>query len=638
MQIFGIDFFYWLIFLPIAGVLLGFVINRLRSEFSFIAFIGTLFVAIKLFILSRSGPLEPINIASILGINFTIYVDSLSGFILLFNAIFAFLTWLYALKSMSKSPNERVYYLFIGLTLSAANGVVMSGNLLFLLIFWNILVFSLYGLLLVGKTDSSKAALKALILIGVADYLMMFGIIILLTQFGTVDFPFDPRILMTNPWAVAAYVCILVGALAKAGAIPLHTWIPEAAKVVPASTMAFIPASLDKLLGIYLLFRISYYVFDISGSMTIRLILMIIGVVTILAAVMMAMIQKEAMRLLSFHAVSQVGYMVLGIGTGIPVAIAGGLFHMINNAIYKACLFFTAGAVEHRAKTTMLDNLGGLGVKMPITAICFIIASFAISGVPPFNGFYSKWMIYQGIVQLSGETKLWPVFLIAAMFGSVLTLASFLKMIHSLFLGERPKDLEKVREVSFPMLFPGIVLALACIIFGVFAYAVPLKNLILPAVPFKVSQFGFWSPGLATILILIGLVIGLFVFLLGTAIKPRRSRVFVGGENLSDESGRMTGPNFYSSVHTLSMLEKTYQFGEGGAFDFYNYLLATMRSFAVVSKSVLNMALVYAYRFIGRLIRNLGRLLAHLHTGELYTYIGWLFLGGIVIFGLLMIL
>ncbi len=638
MQIFGVDFFYWLVFLPITGVLLGFLINRLRSEFSFIAFVGTLFVAINLFIRSRSGPLEPVSIASILGINFTIYVDSLAGFVILLNAIFAFLTWLYALKAMAKNPNEKVYSLFIGLTLSAANGVMISGNLLFLLIFWNILVFSLYGFLLVGKADSSRAALKALVLIGVADYLMMLGIVILLIQFGTVDFPFEPRILMTNPWSSTAYICILIGALAKAGAIPLHTWIPEAAKVVPASTMAFIPASLDKLLGIYLLFRISYYVFDISGSTPIRMVLMIIGIVTILAAVMMAMIQKEAMRLLSFHAVSQVGYMVLGIGTGIPVAVAGGLFHMINNAIYKACLFFTAGAVEHRAKTTMLDNLGGLGVKMPITAICFVVASFAISGVPPFNGFYSKWMIYQGIVQLAGDIKLWPVFLIAAMFGSVLTLASFLKMIHSLFLGERPVALDKAREASFPMLFPGAVLALACIVFGVFAHAVPLKYLILPSLPFGVSQFGFWSPGLATILILVGLVIGLLVFLLGTATKPRRAAVFTGGENLHEESDRITGPNFFSSVHTLGMLEKTYQFGEAGAFDFYNYLLSTMRSLAAVFKSVLNMALVYGYRYIGELIRDLGRLAARLHTGELYVYIGWLFLGGIVIFGLLLIL
>ena len=110
------------------------------------------------------------------------------------------------------------------------------------------------------------------------------------------------------------------------------------------------------------------------------------------------------------------------------------------------------------------------------------------------------------------------------------------------------------------------------------------------------------------------------------------------GEDLSDESGRMTGPNFYSSVHTLGMLEKTYQFGEGGAFDLYNYILATMRSLAVLFKSVVNMAIVQAYRYVGKLIRDFGRLIAHLHTGELYMYIGWLFLGGIVIFGLIMIL
>jgi formate hydrogenlyase subunit 3/multisubunit Na+/H+ antiporter MnhD subunit len=621
---------YYVIILPIMIGLLGFLLNRLRSELDFVAFVVALILSIKIFVATRTDIIS-YNLASMWGFDFRFYADSLSGFIVLFNAIFTLLIWFYSLRSMSRKRGERSYHMYLTLTLSAANGVVLSGNLIFLLIFWNVLVFALYGILLIGKKESSFAARKALTIIGVSDYIMMLGMVIVLVKAGTANFPFEPRIMLADPWLITSYIFIVVGAIAKAGAMPLHSWIPEAAKAVPASTMAFIPASLDKLLGIYLLMRVSYFIFDISGLMSVRIILMIVGSITIVAAVMMAMIQKEAMRLLSFHAVSQVGYMVLGIGTGIPVGVAGGFFHMINHAIYKACLFLSAGSVEYRAKTTDLDHLGGLGVKMPLTMFSFIIAAFAISGVPPFNGFYSKWMVYQGVVELGGQTGLWPVFLVAAMFGSVLTLASFLKMIHSLFLGERPRELDKTREARFEMVVPTVILACACILFGVFAEAVPLKHLILPALPFSVSGIGFWTPALATILIIAGIVIGLIVYLFGTAIKPRRAHIYVGGEVLDEETSRITGPNFYSSVHSVDMLEKTYSFGEGGAFDFFNYLRGAAGGLAILLRDVVDRLISNLFRVLGKIIQSVGRMTSALHTGELYNYVGWVLLGGIII-------
>ncbi len=634
MEFWDIKLYYWVIFLPIAGGLVGFLINRLRTEFDFVAFVGTLLFAIRMFINTRSEVLS-YSIASIAGIDFRFYVDNLAGFILLFNAIFGFLIWFYSLRAMSKKPGERVYHLYLALTLSAANGVVLAGNLIFLLFFWNVLIFSLYGILLVGKRDSSFAARKAVTIIGVSDFAMLLGIVLIFIKAGNANIPAPSTILLNDPWYYAAYILIAAGAIAKAGAIPLHTWIPEAAKVVPASTMAYIPASLDKLIGIYVLTRISYFFFDISSSVSILILLMAIGAVTIVAAVAMAMIQKEAMRLLSFHAVSQVGYMVLGLGTGVPIGIAGGLFHMLNHSIYKACLFLSAGSVEHRARTTDLDQLGGLGTKMPITLFTFLISAFAISGVPPLNGFFSKWMVYQGVIEFGKLSNLWPIFLVAAMFGSILTLASFLKITHSIFLGERPKELHKVREARFEMVIPSLILALLCIIFGVFAYQVPLRNLIYPSLPFRITETGVWSPSIATLLIIIGIFIGLIVFLLGTAMKPRRSRVFTGGEILDEETARITGPNFYTSVFTIDMLKKTYDFGEGGAFDFYNYLLGITSGLAIVFKDVINWFIDAIYKSVGKMIEKLSRLTSILHTGELYNYVGWIFLGGIIILLLL---
>jgi formate hydrogenlyase subunit 3/multisubunit Na+/H+ antiporter MnhD subunit len=201
-----------------------------------------------------------------------------------------------------------------------------------------------------------------------------------------------------------AFLALVTAAFAKAGAMPFHSWVPDSGEKAPAPVAAFLPAALDKLLGIYLLARIVLSVFQLNAEM--RTLLMVIGAGSILAAVMMALVQHDMKRLLSYHAVSQVGYMVLGIASGVPVAIAGGLFHMLNNVLYKSCLFLCAGAVEKQAGTTDLDRLGGLAKAMPITFISCLIAATAISGIPPMNGFTSKWMIYQGLVD-SGKTGGW---------------------------------------------------------------------------------------------------------------------------------------------------------------------------------------------------------------------------------------
>ena len=149
---------------------------------------------------------------------------------------------------------------------------------------------------------------------------------------------------------------------------------------------------------------------------------MTIGTLTIVLAVAMALIQKDMKRLLSYHAISQVGYMVLGIGTALPIGIMGGLFHMLNHVIYKSCLFMTAGSVEKQTGTTDLRKIGGLGRKMPLTMVCFIISALAISGVPPLNGFFSKELVFDAALESN------MVFYLGALLGAFMTAISFLKL------------------------------------------------------------------------------------------------------------------------------------------------------------------------------------------------------------------
>jgi NADH-quinone oxidoreductase subunit L len=172
--------------------------------------------------------------------------------------------------------------------------------------------------------------------------------------------------------------------------------------------------------------------------------------------------------------VSQVGYMILGIGTAVPIGIAGGIFHMINHAMYKAGLFLSSGSVEHRTGTTELKKLGGLWREMPLTAIGFGVCALAISGVWPLNGFVSKEMVFHGAVETG-----YIIFAAAAWLGAILTFFSFLKAGHSVFLGPRSEHVPRVKESPGPVFLPILTLAFLCILFGVYN-KLPLRGLIEP--------------------------------------------------------------------------------------------------------------------------------------------------------------
>jgi len=622
-----------MLLVPIAAGLLGYLVSRLRNEFSFIGAVVTLYYAVRMFIQSRHGVVS-YELAQAAGIPVAFRVDALSGFILLCVAAFAVLVLLFSFRYMRGRDGARGFYFFVLLGLACSNGVLLSANLLVMLFFWGVLLIVLYGLLLPGRPGSEKVAAKALVIVGLSDFLMLLGIVLVAVRYGWIDMAPSAPMPLREPAAIIGFLLIAAGALAKAGSMPLHSWIPSAAETAPAAVMAYIPASLDKLLGIYLLVRLSVYMFDVASNPVIRNVLMAVGSVTILGAVMMALVQKRVMKLLAFHSVSQVGYMVLGIGTGIPVGIAGGLFHMLNNTVYKTGLFLSAGSVEMWAKTDKIDELGGLADRMPVTFVSFLIAAMAIAGVPPLNGFVSKWMVYQGVVGLAREgNKLYPLFLVAAMLGSVLTLASFLKLLHAMFFGQRPAALARTREAGFAMWLPPVLLAVLCIVFGVFAYQLPLRGLIYPSLPLLVEPVGIWQPALTTLLMLAALGIGALIYAFGTARKSVAARTFVGGEKIADdEEGRVTGTAFYTPVKHLPILDELLKYGEMGAFDIYNWLTGIFRALGLVFRHVVDRVLTALFEFVGALVRWAGRGLSYIQSGSLPMYVAWVFIGATVFF------
>lgn len=416
------------------------------------------------------------------GLDFELRLYHFSSFILVASAGFSLLVACYSAIFMHERPHAGFFWAGLLLTQAFTAGAVLADNLVVMLFFWEGLLCMLFLMIWIGGATSWKTAVKALMVVGLSDLCMMFGIGLTGHLAGTLTISGISALPLDGLGALA-FILLMIGATSKAGALPFHTWIPDAAIDAPLPFMAFLPAALEKLLGIYFLARISMDLFALTPGSWVSTLLMVLGAVTILIAVMMALIQKDFKRLLSYHAISQVGYMILGIGTAIPVGMVGGLFHMINHAMYKSALFLTAGSVERQAGTTDLRSLGGLGRLMPITFGSFIIAACAISGVPPFNGFFSKELIYDGALERG-----W-VFYLAALLGSFLTAASFFKLGHAAFLGPRDVSTQdkEIKDPPWLMLIPMVVLVLGCVLFGVYN-PLPLKSFIEPVLGSRVEH------------------------------------------------------------------------------------------------------------------------------------------------------
>jgi len=528
--------------------------------------------------------------------------DNLSAFVALAVSFFAILVAVYSFGFIDKSCGAYFGYLLI--TLGSSFGVAFANDLVALLVFWGILAAMLYLMVNLKATDAAAAsAKKALIIVGGTDVFMMLGIAIIWAVTGTYSMD-KIHLGLDTGLAVCAYAGIAIAAFAKAGVMPFHSWLPDVAEDGHAPVTAFLPASLDKLLGIYLLARASLSLFVMNAAS--NLVLAVIGSVTIIFAVMMALVQHDMKRLLGYHAVSQVGYMVLGISTANPIGIAGAIFHMLNNAIYKSCLFLGGGNVEKRTGTADLGRLGGLAAFMPVTFASFLVASLAISGIPPFNGFFSKWMIYQGIIESAGRQKgLWIIWLSVAMFGSALTMASFMKLLHAVFLGRPSRDYAGLKEAPFSMWAPVVVLAAVCLIFGVFAFTIPLGLFIAPAIGGSIAYLGVWSPVAATVLVLIALLIGAFLYFFTRHTKFRIVRPFIGGED-AGSLGRISGSEFYNTIKEMKGLRWIYKKEETRTLDIYE---AGSRGTFAFSKA-----------------------LQWLHNGILPTYLVWCLMGMLALF------
>jgi formate hydrogenlyase subunit 3/multisubunit Na+/H+ antiporter MnhD subunit len=592
----------------IAGIvvlLIGQQIRSVKEAIALLATAATLGITITLF-------KENINFSipwTDFGIDFALRLYHFSAFILVAASAFSFLFVLYSCSFMRDKPRLNQFYSYLLITLAMTNGAVLADNLVLMLFFWEGLLLTLFGLIAIGRPGAYKTAIKAFVIVGISDLCLMMGIGLAGHLAGTMTI--SKISLSVDSLGALAFILMMIGAISKAGSVPFHTWIPDAAVDAPLPFMAFLPASLEKLLGIYLLARISLDMFKLSVGSWISILLMTIGAITILLAVMMALVQKDYKRLLSYHAVSQVGYMILGIGTCLPVGIIGGLFHMINHALYKSCLFLTGGAVEKQTGTTDLAKLGGIAMKMPVTFVCFVIAAASISGVPPFNGFFSKELVYDAALERG------TIFYLAAILGTFLTAASFLKLGHAAFLGKKSEANSNVREAPFAMLVPMMVIAAVCVVFGVWNY-LPLNNLIKPILGEERLAGHEFGPNTMLITVTVIVLVGALLHHLFAA------KVNGGGYKASDH------------IRHAPFLEGIYTKAENRCFDPYDIGLKIVQGISRFGWWI-DRGIDWLYEdFAVKIAAGVTGLIKLAHTGSYSMYVVWSLIG--VLFVVIMLM
>jgi len=394
----------------------------------------------------------------------TVAVDSFSLFLLTVIALVSACVGLYSISYMAHYGSKASYYALLLMMVAGMNGLVLVTDLFQIYIFLEVAAIASYALVAFGRGhDELEAAFKYLMLSVVASAAVVVAIAILFGLTGGLSFAAvgeGLRQLQAKAWGGAAAALFLLGFGLKAALVPFHAWLPDAPPSAPAPISAILSGLMIKISGVYAQTRVFFAVFGLTPALSD--VLVWTGTVSIVVAALLALKQTDMKRMLAYSSISQVGYVVLGLGLGTPLGIAGGLFHLLNHAVAKGLLFLTSGSVQQATGTRNLEEMGGLAKRMPVTATTSLIGSLSIAGVPPLGGFWSKLLIIMALVQARR-----PVLAVIAVLASVLTLWYYLIIQRRAFFGKLNERWAAVKEAPFWMAASTVILAVLCLVLGV---------------------------------------------------------------------------------------------------------------------------------------------------------------------------
>ena len=404
----------------------------------------------------------PLHLISDL-LRFGISVDDLSHLMFLAIAIVSFTS---LMLSRYWCADEKRRFTLVNLIILAAvgmNGIVLSRDLFTLYVFLEVAAVASFVLIAFDRgRDAYEGSFKYIVLSAVATAMILASLALLFLIAGGVSFADAAKVLhdgANTPIGIFA-IALFVGGLAiKSGLVPFHGWLPDAYSSAPPPASILLAGIITKTAGVYTLMRLALDVFGLTPAMESALIAL--GLVSILVGAIAALGQRDMKRMLAYSSISQVGYIILGLGIGTPLGIAGAMFHLFNHAIFKTLLFVNAAAVEKESGTRDMDSLGGIAARMPVTGTTSVIAMLSTSGIPPLSGFWSKLVIIVAAWSAGHHAAA-----TIAILASLLTLAYFLSMQRRIFFGLLNETFANLKEANGWALVPSVLLASATIALG----------------------------------------------------------------------------------------------------------------------------------------------------------------------------
>ncbi|MCK9430558.1 MAG: NADH-quinone oxidoreductase subunit L [Candidatus Omnitrophica bacterium] len=398
------------------------------------------------------------NYPAVLGqfLIFKLWLDPLA-FIMLFTiAIVVFVSLLVARSTIT---TERRSFNFINLLLVALTGMnatVLVADIFSLYVFVEVTAVAVFVLMAIEKNRFAiEGTFKYLVLSMFASVFILTSIAFFILACGEVSFAGIHNAFLTNSniillnFAIGLFLC---GLFIKCGVVPFHGWVPDAYSEAQSAVSVLLAGIVTKVTGIYVLMRLFSSVFVLKGSF--HNLIMLIGVISIVFAALAAFRQDNIKRMLSYSSISQVGYIVLAIGCGTPLAILGAILHFFNHAIFKSLLFVNAAALEKKFGSTDVSIITGLGNQLPVTSATSLVGLLSTAGIPPLSGFWSKLIIIIALFNAQQFTYAW-----IALLASVLTLAYFLFMERNVFFIKTEAAPEGNDGVPFGIKFCEILLA-----------------------------------------------------------------------------------------------------------------------------------------------------------------------------------
>ena len=457
-------------------------------------------------------------------ISFGFEVNALNALMLFIVTLVSLLVHVYSKGYMHGDERFHIFYAYLGLFTFAMLGLVISTNLLQLYIFWELV--GLGSFLLIGfyffKEEAKAAAKKAFIMTRIGDVGLFIGMILLFWQVGSFDYDAIFKAVqageISGTMITLTAILIFVGAMGKSGQFPLHSWLPDAMEG-PTPVSALIHAATMVAAGVYLVATM-FPLF--SASEAAMQTVAIVGGVTAIFAASIGLVQTDIKRVLAYSTVSQLGYMMLALGSAGYVA---GVFHLTTHAFFKALLFLAAGSVIHAVHTQNIEAMGGLFKKMKITGSLFLIGTLAISGVPLFSGFFSKDEILAATWE-HGNYVLFVLAVIAAFF----TALYMFRLYFLVFTGETRGEQKNVHESPGVMTVPMMVLGVLAVVAGYVNtpwFGTFLGDWLTKDVAFQVREVHgpAWIMIVATLVSLAGIVLAYLIY-----GKRTISRDWIGGE------------------------------------------------------------------------------------------------------------